>query len=497
MKAQVLLLRCEEYAPARIARVISEGMDLLGVRPRGHTLVKPNCVIAHPDFFPHAFTRPEFLDGLLTALQSCGEAMTDLSVGERCGITIPTRYTFASAGYPAVLRRHRVRAAYFDEGPQVMRTLSRPGSLRKYVYVPQPVAECEFLVNAPKFKAHPWTKITLALKNYIGIQDDAHRLIDHDHQLDIKIADLQEIISPGLIVVDGIIAGEQKMLTPTPFPLGLILMGTNPVAVDSIGARIVGLDPRDVGHIRLSAERGIGPMSLDEIEVGGDVTLGEAMAKAHGFRLSLDKVDQIFNGKSNLTVRVGPPPDSELGYDYCWGGCPGSLFEDMHVLRTMQPNVYHEIKPMHIVFGDWREPINPPPGERVMFIGDCARFSGQIRGKPVDIPYLYVRRERRDPHTARSHDIVYKMIAAIIYWIRNRNQPVVRVRGCPSSMAETILYLSLLGGAVNPYLHPRIVFRFEYYYVISKIVKTWRLGLWSLFRHRASTVPVAPVQPHT
>jgi len=489
MKTRVLLLRCEEYDPVRIAQVIGQGMDELGVRPRGRTMVKPNCVIAHRDFFPHAFTRAEFLDGLLTALQSRGEAMTDLSVGERCGITIPTRYNFANAGYNPVLQRHHTRAVYFDEGPQVMFSLSRPESLRKYIYIPQPVAECEFLVNAPKLKAHPWTQMTLALKAYIGLQNDAHRLIDHDHMLDAKIADLQDIISPGLIVADAIIAGEQTMLTPAPFPLGLILMGTNPVAVDSIGAHIVGLDPRDVGHIRISAERGIGPLSLDEIAVSGDVTLEQAEARAHGFRLSLDKVDKIFNGRSNLTVHAGPPPDADKGYDYCWGGCPGSLYEDMHVLRAMQPNVYHEIKPMHIVFGDWKEPINTRPGERVMFIGDCAHFSGQINGRPVDIPYLYVRRENRDPHTARSHEIVYKLFAAIWYWIRHLGEPVVRVRGCPSSMAETILYLSLLGGTVNPYLHPRIMFKFMYYYAISKVVKWWRLGLRPLFRRRSLSVP--------
>jgi uncharacterized protein (DUF362 family) len=492
MKTRVLLLQCQEYDPERIAQVIGQGMDELGVRPRGRALVKPNCVIAHPRFFPHAFTRAEFLDGLLTALQARGEAMTNLVVGERCGITIPTRYTFANAGYVSVLRRHRVRAAYFDENPQVMRTLARPGSLRKYLYIPQPVAECEFLVNAPKFKAHPWTKMTLALKAYIGLQDDAHRLIDHDHMLDTKIADLQEVISPGLIVADAIIAGEQTMLTPSPFPLGLIIMGTNPVAVDSVGARIVGLDPGNVAHIRISAERGIGPMSLDEIEIGGDVTLEQAAARAHGFRLTLDKVDKIFNGKSNLTVHAGPPPDAGQGYDYCWGGCPGSLYEDMHVLRALQPNVYHEIKPMHIVFGDWQEPIRPQPGERVMFIGDCARFSGQIRGREVDIPYLYIRRENKDPHTARSHDIIYKTIAAILYWVRHARDPVVRVRGCPSSMAETILYLSLLGRTVNPYLHPRIAFKFMYYYAISKIVKWWRLGLRPMFRRLVSTTHATP-----
>ena len=42
----------------------------------------------------------------------------------------------------------------------------------------------------PKFKAHPWTTVTFSMKNYIGIQDDRHRLIDHDQKLNEKVADL-------------------------------------------------------------------------------------------------------------------------------------------------------------------------------------------------------------------------------------------------------------------------------------------------------------------
>ena len=50
----------------------------------------------------------------------------------------------------------------------------------------------------PKFKSHPWTTVTFSIKNYIGIQDDRHRLIDHDHRLNEKVADLQHIIQPQL-----------------------------------------------------------------------------------------------------------------------------------------------------------------------------------------------------------------------------------------------------------------------------------------------------------
>ena len=63
----------------------------------------------------------------------------------------------------------------------------------------------DFLINLPKFKAHPWTRLTLSLKNFIGIQDDRHRLVDHTSFLE-HIAD-QEVIQPRFIAIDAITVG--------------------------------------------------------------------------------------------------------------------------------------------------------------------------------------------------------------------------------------------------------------------------------------------------
>lgn len=483
MKPKVILRRCEEYDPDRIAGIISEGLEDLKVQPQGRTLVKPNTVIAHPRYYAHAFTRPEFLDGLLTALERRGDEMTELVVGERCGITIPTRYAFAEAGYNPVLRRHRVRVRYFDEEPQVEVQLESPPALRPCIYVARSIVECDFLVNVPKFKAQPWVKVTFALKNLVGIQDDKHRLIDHDYMLESKIADLQQVVSPGFIAMDGIIAGEKTMLTPRPFPLGLIVMGINPVATDVVCSHIVGLDPREVGHIRLSAERGLGPLDLDQIEVVGDVTLGEAQVRAEGFELTLGTVEDIFNGpQSNITTYAGPPPDR---YDYCWGGCPGALFEAVQIIEVIQPGVYHEVRPLHVAFGDvrgWR--IEAAPGERVLFMGDCTTFDGEIAGKPVHISSIYVPREQRDPQHAKSGDLLAKILKFFRLWISHRGKQVVRVPGCPVSVAENVLFVSALGRTKMPYLDRHIFVRFAYQYVIFNVVRFFRVTLGGLFRRQ-------------
>ena len=116
-----------------------------------------------------------------------------------------------------MLKRVGVKHYHFEEEQQVEIPLTHEDRLRDYVFTPEPVASADFFVNCPKFKAHPWTTVTFSMKNYIGIQDDRHRLIDHDHKLNEKIADLQYIIQPQFIAIDAITAGEGRMLTPTPF----------------------------------------------------------------------------------------------------------------------------------------------------------------------------------------------------------------------------------------------------------------------------------------
>ena len=164
-KHNVMIMKCDLYEPAIIAEIIKEGMKELGVVPAGKTMVKPNAVFCHHELFRHAPTRWEFLEGLLMAVKEVGDGITELSVGERSGITVATRWVFRQAGFHKVIKRQKVKVKYFDEHMKVPVKLNRQENLRDEIFVPKPVAECEFLINAPKFKAHPWSKMTLSLNN--------------------------------------------------------------------------------------------------------------------------------------------------------------------------------------------------------------------------------------------------------------------------------------------------------------------------------------------
>src|SRR5574338_1053885 len=119
-KPKVILRSCREYDPEKIRQIIREGLEELGLRPFGRTLVKPNLVAAGP-LFPNAFTRPEFGGGVLRALLDVGgRSMTELAAGERCGITVPTRLSFEQSGWEAMVAKlPGVKRYYFEEEPQV------------------------------------------------------------------------------------------------------------------------------------------------------------------------------------------------------------------------------------------------------------------------------------------------------------------------------------------------------------------------------------------
>jgi uncharacterized protein (DUF362 family) len=436
--------------------------------------VKPNLVAAGEQF-PHAFTRPEVGEGVLRALRDVGgPAIQELAVGERCGITIPTRRSFKDSGWDAMLARvGDVKRYPFEEVPQVEIHYTHPGRLRDYVFTPEPVAKADFFVNVPKFKAHPWTTVTFSMKNYIGIQDDRHRLIDHDHRLNEKIADLQYIVQPQFICIDGIIAGEGRMLTPTPFDLKLIIMGNNQVAFDSVCCAIIGVDPATVDHIRLASERGFGSMDLTKVTVTGDVTLEEARARAQGFRVGLIRVEKYFEG-TKITAYAGPPPDSEKT-DYCWGGCPGAIEEAIEILRQLDKELDAKTPRMHVVFGAYEGPIPAQPGEKVVFIGDCVTWEGELPGEGlVQIRSKYQDRSTKDPHHAKHAD-VYAKLASVHARIReSKGVAYVRFEGCPVSVAEQVLALVFLTKCNNPFLIPSESARFNASYLSWRAVTAYK-----------------------
>lgn len=462
-KNRVIIRKCSDYDADKIAGIIREGMQELGVRPHGRILLKPNVVIAHPEIFPHAFTRKEFLDGVIWATRSLAENAKEIAVGERSGITIPTRFCFQNAGYPQIIKKHGVKVHYFDEVRQIPVSIAGKDNLRKQLFIPKPVVDADFLINLPKFKAHPWSRMTLSLKNFIGIQDDRHRLVDHNQFLEHKIADLQEVIQPKFVAIDGIIAGQKMMLTPTPFPLGAIVMGTNSCAVDTVGCHMVHADPKDVIHLKYASKRGFGPMTLEEIDIRGDYPLEEVRVVTKNFKFCMEHIDDYFGKESNLACTVGTFPEAH-SRDYCWGGCPGALQEAMHIFRGFYPGVDKQMKKIHYVVGKVDRPLNLEKDEKVIFAGSCTSWDGRINGKKVTIESDYKSHTEVDETKTKTNDMLYKTFATLLKSLKGRYSRFLHAKGCTLSVAEHVHFISSIAKIKNPVFDSRMLIRLNITY---------------------------------
>lgn len=256
------------------------------------------------------------------------------------------------------------------------------------------------------------------------------------------------------------------MLTPKPFDLKLIIMGDNQVAFDSVCCAIIGVDPLSVDHIRLAAERGFGPTDLRQIRLSGDVTLEEAQRRAKGFQVGLIRVEKYFEG-SHITAYAGPPPEPEHS-NYCWGGCPGAMEEAIEILRAYDKQCDEKMPRIHVVFGAYEGPIPAKPGEKVVFIGDCATWKGQLGNELVQVESLYQNRGKRDPYYVQPQDIYGKMASVMARVTANRNNTYLRLSGCPVSVAEQVLTLVALSDVKNPYFDPAQVVTYNKGYLAWK-----------------------------
>ena len=456
-KHRVLIMRCDDYDAEKISGIVKEGMEELGVKPSGRVLIKPNVVLAHPEVFPHAFTRKEFLEGAILATKSLAENTREIAVGERSAITIPTRANFKMAGYPEIIKKHGIKTYYFDEVRQVPVKIKGKDTLRDHLFVPKPIAQADFLINLPKFKAHSWFWLTLSLKNFIGIQDDRHRLVDHNIFLEHKIADLQAVIQPNFIAIDAITAGHKMVLTPTPFDMGAIVMGTNSCAVDTVGCHMVHVDPNNLVYLRLASERGFGPMNIEEIDVSGDFPLDAVRQKTRDFEICMGRIDDYFEQGSNISCTVGAFPEKHSP-DYCWGGCPGALQEAMHILRMYYPDVEKEMKKIRYVVGKVDGSLDLEEGEKVFFAGSCTSWKGKIDGKDVKIESSYKNYRDVDEKKTKSNDMLLMNIKTLWHAFKNRSSRWVHAKGCTLSISEHIHYLSIMAKVGNPNFDPRMIF---------------------------------------
>ena len=128
-------------------------------------------------------------------------------------------------------------------------------------------AEADFIVSAATMKSVNVTTVTLGMKNMKGVIPSAWKRKFHTEGLVQGIVDLNTVVRPGLVIIDGTFG--RDMTRGVAYPVGVIVAGCDPVATDATCTRIMGFDPLEVEHLNLAAQRKLGQIKEDQIDVLG------------------------------------------------------------------------------------------------------------------------------------------------------------------------------------------------------------------------------------
>jgi uncharacterized protein (DUF362 family) len=209
-------------------------------------------------------TDPRIIEALVKILKDCG--VRRITVGDSSGMGYSTTRAFEICGYRDLAARYGLHLIDFERDQFVKKPVPIDGPF-KHLEIARAVIESDLLINVPVMKAHMETLITCSLKNLKGVMPRAMKSAFHGVNLHKAIAQLNSVVSPDLILVDGLRGDLSSETGHTPVTMERILSGRNPVAVDSVVADMLGYAPRTIRHIAHSADAGLGPCELDRINI--------------------------------------------------------------------------------------------------------------------------------------------------------------------------------------------------------------------------------------
>ena len=232
-------------------------------------LLKPNFNTADA---PPGSSDPDFVKAVIELLYEHDAGKVVL--GESSTLRLSTRKVLEESGMMEKAEEAGAEVAVFDEGKWV-EVATRGKYLRK-VSLPETALEAEKVVYVCCMKTHRWAKFTLSLKLAVGFMKPSERVALHMRNLDEKIADLNLIVHPNLIIMDGrkcfISGGPATGELRSP---GVVLASGDRIAMDVEALKIIeGFegaslkdDPWSYTQIRRAVELGLGVKNEQEYKV--------------------------------------------------------------------------------------------------------------------------------------------------------------------------------------------------------------------------------------
>jgi uncharacterized protein (DUF362 family) len=198
-----------------------------------------------------------------------------------------TTEVMKKAGYDKIIEEEKVEFIDLNKGPYVDLPLNhdRPNSIK----INKIYSDMTKLISFTQLKIHEEATMSASIKNVAmsfpsteeqgtpkkdkGIHDDLHgfiRAMAEKIKIDISIVSLNPVM-----VATGPTNGIAKHT-------GIVIVGNNPISVDTICARMLGFKPQGIRYLYELEKAGIKETNVDNINILG---------------INLDKAEKIFTNK--------------------------------------------------------------------------------------------------------------------------------------------------------------------------------------------------------
>ncbi len=239
-------------------------IDALGgmgkfVKRGAKVVIKPNIAW---DRSPEdaATTHPEVVAAIVTLCKKCSPAevvVTDNPCNKWNVTSVTTGIKEAAEKAGAIVR-----------APLQFRKVTIPDAqVLTEAEILEDVLNADVVINVPVVKVHSGAKVTVAMKNLMGVVKD--RGFFHRTDLHRCIAEISRYVKPALTVIDA----TRILLTRGPQGpgevkhLGIVAGGTDFVALDAYGSGLLGVNPQSVPHITIASSMNLGISDMSRIKV--------------------------------------------------------------------------------------------------------------------------------------------------------------------------------------------------------------------------------------
>jgi uncharacterized protein (DUF362 family) len=206
---------------------------------------------------------PYILESLLSVLRIRFPSAS-ITILENDATGVNADNIFAYLGIDHVVRRNGCK--FINVARDEWTTVDINGLHFKNLEIPKILTECDIFLTLPKLKSHTITKMTCGLKNQMGLFRPK-RKIQYHHMVDDLIVDCNLAMKPTASLVDAnlVMEGNYGPTYGSPKRLGLLIASSDVVAADSLCAKLFGLSPNSIRHIKKASELGLGNTKFEVV----------------------------------------------------------------------------------------------------------------------------------------------------------------------------------------------------------------------------------------